>query len=217
MLRGHTLDELRASRAIEAIYRNATRQAHLIDELLDVSRIVAGRAPLDLQEVDLAETVRGVVETIVPLAEAKGLHVHLAPLPPDVQLVADPHRLEQVLMNLLGNAVKFTPMGGQVSVEVETSAQSIDVRVVDTGRGIDPAFLPHVFERFRQADSTVSRPAGGLGLGLFIARRLIEAHGGRICAETRGASRPIGRHTPAAARVHRGPAVAARRACPAGR
>ena len=185
MLRNHTLDAARAPRAIEAIYSNATRQAHLIDELLDVSRIVAGRAPLDLQEVDLAENIRGAVETIMPLAEAKGLHVRVALLP-HVQVVADPHRLEQVFVNVLGNAVKFTPAGGTITVDVARSECSVDVRVEDTGRGIDAAFLPHVFERFRQADSTAARSVGGLGLGLFIARRLVDAHGGRIGVESEG-------------------------------
>jgi signal transduction histidine kinase/ActR/RegA family two-component response regulator len=188
MLRSHTLDATRAARAIEAIYSNATRQAALIDELLDVSRIVAGRAPLDLQEVDLAESVRGAAETIMPLADAKGLHVRVAPLSA-MQVVADPRRLEQVFVNLLGNAVKFTPEGGTVTVDVVKSERSVDVRVQDTGRGIDPDFLPHVFERFRQADSTVARSVGGLGLGLFIARRLIDAHGGRIRVESDGENR----------------------------
>jgi signal transduction histidine kinase/ActR/RegA family two-component response regulator len=188
MLRSHELDAAREARAIEAIYSNATRQTHLIDELLDVSRIVAGRAPLDLQEVDLAENVRGAVETIMPLAEAKALHVRVAPLPA-VRVVADPHRLEQVFVNLLGNAVKFTPSGGHVTVDVTRSEGSVDVRVEDTGRGIDPAFLPHVFERFRQAESTVARSVGGLGLGLFIARCLVDAHGGQIRVESEGENR----------------------------
>ena len=188
MLRSQSLDPAHTSRAIEAIYRNATRQAHLIDELLDVSRIVAGRAPLDLQDVDVATNVRGAVETIMPLAEAKSLQVRIAPLPA-VQLVADPHRLEQVFVNLLGNAVKFTPDGGAITVSVVRSERSIDVRVQDTGCGIDATFLPHVFERFRQADSTAARTVGGLGLGLFIARRLVDAHGGRLNVESEGVNR----------------------------
>jgi signal transduction histidine kinase len=186
MLRDYKLDPSRSSRAIEAIYSNATRQAHLIDELLDVSRIVAGRAPLDLQDVDLAENVRGAVEAIMPAAEAKGVELSLEPLPADIRIVADPHRLEQVFLNLMGNAVKFTPAGGRVSVEATAGERSVQVRVVDTGRGIDPGFIPHVFERFRQADSTVVRSVGGLGLGLFIAHRLVAAHGGSIRAESEG-------------------------------
>jgi signal transduction histidine kinase len=188
MLRGHALDEARRSGAIEAIHRNATRQARLIDELLDVSRIVAGRAPLDLQEMDLSVNVRGAVETIMPLAETKGLHVNVSDMP-DVLVVADPHRLEQVFVNLLGNAVKFTPAGGTVTVDVSRSERAVDVRVQDTGRGIDATFLPHVFERFRQADGAVTRTVGGLGLGLFIARRLVDAHGGHIRVESDGENR----------------------------
>jgi signal transduction histidine kinase len=185
MLRGHALDETRRLGAIDAIHRNATRQARLIDELLDVSRIVAGRAPLDLQEIDLGVNVRGAVETIMPLAETKGLHVNVSDMP-DVLVVADPHRLEQVFVNLLGNAVKFTPAGGTVTIDVTRSERSVDVRVQDTGRGIDAGFLPHVFERFRQADGTATRTVGGLGLGLFIARRLVDAHGGNIRVESEG-------------------------------
>ncbi|MGH9141829.1 MAG: sensor histidine kinase, partial [Vicinamibacterales bacterium] len=149
---------------------------------------VAGRAPLDLQEVDLGVNVGGAVETIMPLAEAKGLHVDVSEMP-DVLVVADPHRLEQVFVNLLGNAVKFTPAGGTVAIEVTRAERSVDVRVRDTGRGIDAAFLPHVFERFRQADGTVTRTVGGLGLGLFIARRLVDAHGGHIQVESEGENR----------------------------
>src|SRR4051794_18125576 len=188
MLRGHALDETRRSAAIEAIHRNATRQARLIDELLDVSRIVAGRAPLDLQEMDLGVNVRGAVETIMPLAESKGLHVNVSEIP-DVLVVADPHRLEQVFVNLLGNAVKFTPAGGTITIGVARSERSVEVHVQDTGRGIDAGFLPHVFERFRQADGTVTRTVGGLGLGLFIARRLVDAHGGQIRVESAGENR----------------------------
>jgi len=188
MLRGHALDEGRRSGAIEAIHRNATRQAHLIDELLDVSRIVAGRAPLDLQDVELGVNVRGAIETIMPLAETKGVNVNVLDIP-DVLVVGDPLRLEQVFVNLLGNAVKFTPAGGTVTIDVIRSERSVDVRVRDTGRGIDPGFLPHVFERFRQADGTATRAVGGLGLGLFIARRLVDAHGGHIRVESEGENR----------------------------
>jgi signal transduction histidine kinase len=185
MLRGHALDEGRRLGAIEAIHRNATRQAHLIDELLDVSRIVAGRAPLDLQDVDLGVNVRGAVETVMPLAETKGVRVDVGDLP-EVLVAGDPLRLEQVFVNLLGNAVKFTPAGGTVTIDVTRSERSVDVRVKDTGRGIDAGFLPHVFERFRQADGTATRTVGGLGLGLFLARRLVDAHGGHIRVESEG-------------------------------
>lgn len=189
MLRSKTLDPTRAPRAIEAIYNNATRQAELIEELLDVSRIVVGRVALDLAEIDLAANVRGAIEMILPLVEAKRLNMHLQPFPTDVRVVADARRLEQVFMNLLGNAVKFTPADGHVTVTLEATAQSATVRVVDTGRGIDPSFVPHVFERFRQADTKLSRTVGGLGLGLFIAHRLVTAHGGEIAVESEGEGR----------------------------
>jgi signal transduction histidine kinase/FixJ family two-component response regulator len=189
MLRDQTLDPSRTRRAIEAIFNNATRQTHLIDELLDVSRIVAGRASLDLQDVDLSENVRGAVEAIMPLADAKGIEVRVEPLPPSARVVADPRRLEQVFLNLLGNSVKFTNEGGLIRVEVAASDGSVEVRVSDTGRGIDREFLPQVFERFRQADSTIARSVGGLGLGLFIARRLVEAHGGSIQVHSEGEGR----------------------------
>jgi K+-sensing histidine kinase KdpD/ActR/RegA family two-component response regulator len=189
MLRNQMLDANRSRRAIESIYTNATRQAHLIDELLDVSRIAAGRASLDLQQIDLGENVGGAVEAIMPLAESKGLEVRVDPLPADVHVVADPRRLEQVFLNLLGNAVKFTPAGGRITVGATAAEGSVEVRVVDTGRGIAPEFLPQVFERFRQADSGAARSTGGLGLGLFIARRLVEAQGGTIDADSEGEGR----------------------------
>ena len=188
LLRNGTLDSARSTRAVEAIFNNATRQAHLIEELLDVSRIVAGRAVLDRQRLDIGDNVRGAVEAVLPLAESKGLEVRVTP-PTGVAVVADPRRLEQVFLNLLSNAVKFTPAGGRIEVDAVVATDRIDVRVADTGSGIEPAFLPHVFERFRQADSTMARSVGGLGLGLFIARHLVEAQGGRIAAHSEGAGR----------------------------
>ena len=188
MLRSGSVDASRTQRAIEAIFNNATRQGRLIEELLDVSRIVAGRATVDPQDVDLAENVRGAVETMMPLAAAKGVELRLD-APPGINVVADPRRLEQVFLNLLSNAVKFTPRGGHIAVEVQASERAAEVHVVDTGAGIDPVFLPHVFERFRQADSAPTRSAGGLGLGLFISRQLAEAQGGTIRAESEGTGR----------------------------
>lgn len=185
MLRKGSLDSVRTTRAVEAICNNARRQAQMIDELLDVSRIVAGRATLDLQSLDLRDSIRGAVEAILPLAEAKSLEVRLG-AHPSVPVRADPRRLEQILANLLSNAVKFTAPGGWVAVDVDVSKQSVEVRVADNGSGIDPAFLPQVFERFRQAESSTARSASGLGLGLFIARQLIEAQGGSIRAESGG-------------------------------
>ncbi len=188
MLRDGSLDAKRMPRAIEAIYNNATRQARLIEELLDVSRIVAGHVPLDLHELSLGENIRGAIDAIMPLAEARDIDLRLEAVP-DVQVIADPHRLEQVFMNLLANAVKFTPQGGRVTVGADVGQRLVAIRVQDTGRGIDPAFLPHVFDRFRQAESTTVRSVGGLGLGLFIARQLVEAHHGEIAVESEGRDR----------------------------
>jgi signal transduction histidine kinase/CheY-like chemotaxis protein len=188
LLRNGSLDPSRTTRAIEAVFNNATRQAHLIEELLDVSRIVAGRAPIDPQPLDLADNIRGAVEAIMPLADAKGLDVVMAPLE-RVTLHADPRRLEQVFLNVLSNAVKFTPSGGRVTVDMTAGESTVEVKVSDTGAGIDPAFIPFVFERFRQADSTMARSVGGLGLGLFIARHLVEAHDGRITVRSDGPGR----------------------------
>jgi K+-sensing histidine kinase KdpD/ActR/RegA family two-component response regulator len=188
MLREGSIDPERSQRAIEAIFNNATRQGRLIEELLDVSRIVAGRASLDLHDVDLGENIRGAVEAMMPQAAAKGVELRYDAAA-GVYVVGDPRRLEQVFLNLLSNAVKFTPAGGSVTIEVAPSSESVEVRVSDTGAGIDAAFLPHVFERFRQADSTTTRGVGGLGLGLFIARQLVEAQEGTIHVESEGAGR----------------------------
>lgn len=188
MLRSGTLDAARSARALEAIFNNATRQARLIEDLLDVSRIVAGRASVDLQEFDPGDTVRAAVDTIMPLAETKGVDVRVGDLPP-VTVAADPRRLEQVFLNLLSNAVKFTPPGGLIEIDGTMASGAVDLHVADSGAGIDPMFVPHVFERFRQADSTRARRAGGLGLGLFIARQLVEAQGGTIRVESAGSGR----------------------------
>jgi signal transduction histidine kinase/ActR/RegA family two-component response regulator len=188
MLRSGAVDAGRTQRAIEAIFTNATRQGRLIEELLDVSRIVAGRASFDLQNVDLGENIRGAVEAMMPLAAAKGVDVRFGPTP-SAYVVADPRRLEQVFLNLFSNAVKFTPSGGHIAVDVTAADRSVQISVTDTGAGIAPAFLPHVFERFRQADSATTRNAGGLGLGLFIARQLVEAQGGGIRVASEGTGR----------------------------
>ena len=175
-----------ASRAIESIDRSARAQAKLIEDLLDVSRIVTGHMRLDLRPVDLPAVIRGAVETIRPTADAKGVRM-LADLDTPAMVSGDPDRLQQVAWNLLSNAVKFTPRGGLVKVRVEGAADR-DVRFVvrDTGRGISPQFLPHIFERFRQADAAATRRHGGLGLGLAIVRHLAELHGGTVEVESAG-------------------------------
>lgn len=190
MLRNGTVDASKTRRALEAIFNNASRQGRLIEELLDVSRIVAGRAAIDLQPVELGEILRGTVETMMPTATAKGVALTLT-VPPaaTAPVIADPRRMEQVFLNLLSNAIKFTPEGGSIAIDVTHASGAVAVRVADTGQGIDPAFLPHVFDRFRQGDGTTTRSAGGLGLGLFIARHLVEAQGGAISAESAGTGR----------------------------
>jgi K+-sensing histidine kinase KdpD len=185
MLRSGSLDASRTSRALDAIFTNASRQAALIDDLLDVARIVGGRAVLDLHRVDLADLLRGAVEAVMPLAEAKGVELH-CDAAIRVEIAADARRLEQVFLNLLSNGVKFTPKGGRVDVQVIPGQESVEIRVTDTGIGIDPEFFPHIFERFRQADSGTSRRFGGLGLGLSIAHNLVRLHGGTIRAESPG-------------------------------
>jgi signal transduction histidine kinase/ActR/RegA family two-component response regulator len=185
MLRKGLPDPARARRAVDAICSNAERQAQLIDELLDVSRIVGGRTVLELRDIDLRDSLRGAVEAVMPLAESKGLEVRLG-AHPTVPVTADPRRLEQIFLNLLSNAVKFTPPGGRVTVDAEVTGPQVQVRVTDNGSGIDPEFLPHVFERFRQAETDTSRRVDGLGLGLFIARQLVEAQSGSIRAESGG-------------------------------
>ena len=185
MLRKGSLDAPRMARGVDAIVTNATRQAQLIDELLDVSRLVGGRAVFELREIDLSDTLLGVVEAVMPIADAKGVQVGLG-AHPSVQVTADPRRLEQVFLNLLTNAVKFTPPDGRVTIDATIAGAEVQVRVTDTGTGIDPTFLPFVFERFRQGADSEARTPGGLGLGLFIARQLVEGQGGTIRAESPG-------------------------------
>jgi signal transduction histidine kinase/ActR/RegA family two-component response regulator len=186
MLRKADISPALAQRAAHSIHDNATRQAKLIDDLLDVSRIAAGRATLDVEEIDLAALVGGVVESLVPVAASNDVELRLTPASA-AWVSGDARRLEQVFFNLLGNALKFTPEGGTILIEIRTQDRAVDVRVTDSGIGIDPEFLPHVFERFRQADSTSTRTYGGLGLGLSIAKQLVEAHKGCINVESAGA------------------------------
>jgi signal transduction histidine kinase/CheY-like chemotaxis protein len=188
MLQRGSLDAPVSARALQSIHDNAARQTRLIDELLDFSRIIAGRTRLDLEELDLRDLIRGVVESIFPSAAANGLDLQLSPIPP-VIVYGDLRRLEQVFLNLLSNAVKFTPSGGRVSLEASAVEGFVDVRVVDNGAGIEPEFLPFAFDRFRQADSTTTRNHGGLGLGLSIARQLVEAHHGTIQVQSEGKGR----------------------------
>jgi signal transduction histidine kinase len=185
MLQRGSLGSDKAGRALQSIADNASRQARLIEDLLDFSRVSAGRASLEMETVDIRELVRGVVESMTPTAVARAVDLQLSSVPP-VEVLGDVRRLEQVFFNLVDNALKFTPKGGRVTIDVRIVDGVVEVQVQDNGRGIEPDFLPLVFERFRQADSTSSRAYGGLGLGLSIAKQLVEAHKGSISAESEG-------------------------------
>ena len=185
LLRMGHLDSARADRALDAIERSTITQSRLIEDLLDVSRFIAGRMELQTTAVSLADPVRLALEGVRPAAEDK--HVTLQTLCDASPLVAgDPLRLQQVVMNLLTNAVKFTPAGGQVTVRLREVDGQAELSVTDTGIGIAPDFLPHVFEQFRQADGGSSRLHGGLGLGLAIVRHLVDRHGGTVQASSPG-------------------------------
>ncbi|HEX8456005.1 MAG TPA: ATP-binding protein [Pyrinomonadaceae bacterium] len=186
LLRSHTLSEADFERALETVERNAQAQNKLIDDLLDISRIITGKLRMDLRPVDLAAVVGATVDALRPTAEAKAIRLQSL-LDAQVGPVSgDPDRLQQVVWNLLSNAVKFTPKGGRVEVRLERAASHVEINVSDSGRGISPEFLPHVFDRFRQADGTSTRKHGGLGLGLSIVRQLVELHGGTVRVESAG-------------------------------
>jgi PAS domain S-box-containing protein len=180
-----------AARAIEIIARNARVQAQLVSDVLDVSRIVSGKLRLAVKAVDLAAVVRDALEVVQPAADAKGIDLgaDLDPAALQTTIAGDPDRLQQVLWNLLANAVKFTPAGGVIVLSLRRSRSHLEFAVQDTGTGIAPDFLPHVFERFRQADSSPSRQHPGLGIGLAIVRHLVELHGGTVRAESQGPGR----------------------------
>lgn len=180
------LDEQKTTVALQTIERNAKLQTQLIEDLLDISRILQGKLALNDAPVDLIVTIEAAKETIRLAAEAKSIQIQsnlqLAPQ----QVMGDPNRLQQVVWNLLANAVKFTPNGGQIAVTLEYVGAEAQIQVTDTGKGISPDFLPYVFDTFRQADGTTTRKFGGLGLGLAIVRRIVELHGGRVQAESLG-------------------------------
>jgi PAS domain S-box-containing protein len=186
LLRTRKFDAQATDRALETIERNAKLQTQLIGDLLDVSRILQGKMALNVCPVNLVNTIEAALETVQLAAQTKGIDIH-AQLAPDVEAVCgDPARLQQIVWNLLSNAVKFTPAGGRVEVRLETVDASAQIQVKDTGKGIAREFLPHVFEYFRQEDSTTTRTFGGLGLGLAIVRHLTQLHGGIVRAESLG-------------------------------
>jgi PAS domain S-box-containing protein len=185
MLRSGRLDTESRDHALEVIERNAWAQKQIIEDILDVSRVITGKLQLNLAPVDLRSVVDAALDAVRPALEAKEIRIKTT-MDPRVRVIAgDSDRLQQVIWNLLSNAAKFTPAGGQIEVSGEQTRGNIQIQVSDTGSGIDPEFLPYVFERFRQADGSTTRTHGGLGLGLAIVRHLVELHGGSIKAENR--------------------------------
>lgn len=186
LLRAGPLNEEQKLRAAESIERAARSQAQLIEDLLDVSRIVTGKFRLQMQDVDVASVLRVAVESLRLVAHAKQVILTVAQPSAEVVVRGDPDRLQQVFWNLLSNAVKFTPAGGCVDVQLEQIGENARIQVTDTGIGIATQFLPYVFDRFRQADSTSTRSHTGMGLGLAIVRHVVELHGGTVEADSAG-------------------------------
>jgi CheY-like chemotaxis protein len=188
LLSNGQLDEANTARAIETIERNANAQSQLIEDILDVSRVITGKLRLEVQTVDLASVIESSIDAVLPAAEAKGIRLQRV-LDSGASMVSgDPARLQQVIWNLLSNAIKFTPRDGRVQVKLERVNSHVEIVVTDNGQGISSDVLPFVFERFRQADSTSTRAHGGLGLGLAIVRHLVEMHGGTVEVESQGES-----------------------------
>jgi len=185
ILREPGLDRATASRAVEAIDRNARAQALLVADILDVSRIVTGKFRMSLRPVRLSDVIESAADTARPAARARDIRLELAIDPAAGPVLGDARRLQQVVWNLLSNAIRFAPVGGRVQVQVDDAGSSVELTVTDDGPGIDPAFLPYVFDRFRQADSSSTRPHPGLGLGLAVVRHLVELHGGTVEARNR--------------------------------
>lgn len=185
MLSSGRLDQESANHALEVIERNAWAQKQIIEDILDVSRVITGKLQLNLSPVDLVTIIDAALDAVRPAMEAKEIQIETI-IDASLRLVSgDADRLQQVIWNILSNAAKFTPTGGRVEISVSQSKAHVEIKVKDSGPGIDPAFLPHVFERFRQADGSTTRMHGGLGLGLAIVRHLVELHGGTIGVENR--------------------------------
>ncbi len=206
ILRRGVKEEADLARGLETIERNARVQTQLIEDLLDMSRITSGKLRLDIQPVDPFTFIEAAVETVRPAAEAKGVRIDKLLDPAAGPISGDPGRLQQVVWNLLSNAIKFTPKGGKVQILLERVNSNIGISVADTGSGIDPEFLPYVFERFRQADASTTRSHGGLGLGLSIVKHLVELHGGAVYVKSpgEGLGTTFTLHLPLAV-VHRAP------------
>jgi PAS domain S-box-containing protein len=186
LMAGGTMNSAEMKEAGEIIERNARTQKQLIEDLLDMSRIISGKLRLDVQRVEPITVIEAAIETVRPSADAKGIEIETSFDPKVGAVSGDPARLQQIVWNLLSNAVKFTPSGGRIQVVYRRVNGHMEVSVLDTGQGIKPDFLPHLFARFSQADSSTNRKHGGLGLGLAIVKQLVELHGGTIEAESEG-------------------------------
>ena len=189
MLQSAAMDEVTSRRAIDAILRNATAQVQLVEDLLDVSRIITGKMRLDVQWLDLKSVIESALDAVQPAASAKGLKIETVLDPNAGPVVGAADRLRQVVWNLLMNAIKFTPRDGRVQVHLRKLKSHVEIVVSDSGEGIQPEILPFIFDRFRQGDSTTTRPHGGLGLGLALVRHLVDLHGGRVRAASEGPGR----------------------------
>jgi PAS domain S-box-containing protein len=188
MLRSGSVPAAQYERALETIDRNARVQARLIDDMLDLARIEQGKVVLSVGPIDVKRVVEAAVEAVRPAAEAKGVRLQVV-LDSHATIVGDSDRLQQIVWNLLSNSIKFTPKGGRVQAYLRREQSHVEISVADSGQGIEPAFLPHVFDRFRQGDGSFARRAGGLGLGLAIVRSLVELHGGVVTAASEGPGR----------------------------
>jgi signal transduction histidine kinase/ActR/RegA family two-component response regulator len=186
LLKPGTTSQADLVEGLEVITRNARTQARLIDDLLDMSRIISGKMRLEVQRVDLTAVIDAAIESVTPAAEAKGMKLQKVIDPVAGPVSGDPNRLQQVVWNLLMNAIKFTPKGGSVQVVVERVSSHVELSVSDTGKGIAVEFLPHVFERFSQAENSARRGYAGLGLGLAIVKSLAELHGGSVRVKSGG-------------------------------
>lgn len=186
VLRNAARSEADLQKGLDIIERNARVQTQLIEDLLDMSRIISGKVRLDIQPLEPVSFIEAAIETVRPAAEAKGIRLEKVLDPSAIPISGDPNRLQQVAWNLLSNAIKFTPRNGKVQVMLERVNSHVEIHVTDTGIGIEPRFLDHVFERFRQADSSTTRRYGGLGLGLSIVKHLVELHGGSVRARSDG-------------------------------
>ena len=186
ILRSNRVDEATMNRALETIERNARSQAELINDLLDISRIIIGKIRLNVQMVELLPVIEAAIDTVRPAADAKNIRLQSVLDPAAGPVLGDSERLQQIVWNLLSNAIKFTPKRGRVQVCLQRINSHVEIIVTDTGQGISTEFLPYVFDRFRQADSSITRSFGGLGLGLAIVRQLVELHGGTVHAESPG-------------------------------